>query len=78
MSRAEAWIDGSYNPLTSEYGWGGFIRFDDGRKDLYFSGHEFHDIYSQMRNVAGEVQGAMACIKLAKKHKVTDLLIHYD
>ena len=78
MSRAEAWVDGSYNPLTAEYGWGGFIRFDDGRKDLYFSGHEFHDIYSQMRNVAGEVQGAMACIKLAKKHKVTDLLIHYD
>ena len=56
MSRAEAWIDGSYNPLTAEYGWGGFIRFDDGRKDLYFSGHEFHDIYSQMRYVAGEVQ----------------------
>ena len=35
MSRAEAWVDGSYNPLTAEYGWGGFIRFDDGRKDLY-------------------------------------------
>ena len=31
-----------------------------------------------MRNVAGEVPGAIACIKLAKKHKVTDLLIHYD
>lgn len=58
-----AFVDGSYNSATQVYGYGGFL-MDHGKRYV-LQGHGDDPEMASMRNVAGEILGAMAAVKLA-------------
>lgn len=71
-----AYVDGSFNPTTNTYGYGVCLY-------VYGTEYEFTDSGNSaemvsMRNVAGEVLGAMCAIRNAIKIGITDLTIYYD
>ena len=63
-SCATAYVDGSYNIATKEFGYG-VVMFHNGEE-------------LQMRNVAGEIFGSMAAMEYAVNHGITNLSIYYD
>ena len=71
-----AYVDGSYNPATRVYGYGGFIMVDG--KRYTFSGNGSDPEMASMRNVAGEIKGCMAAVKKAKEMGLSELTIYYD
>lgn len=71
-----AFVDGSFNPETGVYGYGGFLCVN-GRKFLLMGSSSNPELAS-MRNVAGELEGAMAAVKKAEELKLTELKIFYD
>ena len=72
-----AFVDGSYNAATHTYGYGGFLVDKIGKKHiLQGSGKEKER--AKMRNVAGELMGAEAAIKLAVKLGLKCLTLFYD
>ena len=71
-----AFTDGSYNPKTMVYGYGGFLVHDGCRYELTGSGNDA-DIAGS-RNVAGEVLGAMAAVKKAMELGIKKLTLYYD
>ena len=75
-SKADAYVDGSFNLDTFTYGYGGFIVFNGVEYVLQGS----NDIYGKasMRNVAGEIDGAMAAVRKAIRLGVKELTIYYD
>lgn len=70
-----AYVDGSYNPYTKKYGYGGFV--DDGERHVLQGSGDEPDMVS-MRNVAGEIMGAMAAIEYAINNNFKELIIYYD
>lgn len=70
-----AYVDGTYK--DGVYGYGGFVVDEAGERHL-LQGSGSDEDYVSMRNVAGEIQGAMAAIDFAKKHNFTSLIIYYD
>ena len=74
---AYAYIDGSYNPDTKIYGYGGIFVTPDGEQKI-LQGHGDLPSLVAMRNVAGEISGAMAAIDAALSAKVSMLDIYYD
>lgn len=73
---AYAYVDGSFNAQTGVYGYGGFLQIDGDRKILQGS---FEDPeMAMMRNVAGEILGATAAMKMAVELGVSKLTIYYD
>lgn len=71
-----AFVDGSYNNATQVYGYGGFL-MDHGKRYV-LQGHGDDPEMASMRNVAGEILGAMAAVKLAVEKGLPDLAIYYD
>ena len=71
-----AFVDGSFNPVTKTYGYGGFLEHDGRREILQGSGTE--EEMASMRNVAGEVLGSMAAMQKAVEFGVKELIIYYD
>ena len=71
-----AFVDGSFNSKTSVYGYGGFLVTKGVRHVLKGSGDDPQ--MASMRNVAGEVLGSMAAVKLALELGIEDLTIYYD
>ena len=72
-----AFVDGSYNITTKDYGYGGFLQIDEQtRITLQGKGNDAEK--ASMRNVAGEIDGAMAAVKAALDHDLTQLTILYD
>lgn len=72
-----AFIDGSYNPDTKTYGYGGFLVDWWGiRHILQGSGNDPE--LAKLRNVAGEIMGAKAAIQLATDLGLRSLVIFYD
>lgn len=71
-----AFVDGSYNPATGVYGYGGFL-MAEGKKYL-LSGSGSDEEMSSMRNVAGEVLGSMAAIERAIELGIDSLTVYYD
>lgn len=71
-----AFVDGSFNPQTGRYGYGGFLIHDGIKEVLQGSGTD-QDM-AAMRNVAGEVQGSMAAVKRALELGLKELVICYD
>ncbi len=72
-----AYVDGSYNIKTKEYGYGCVIL--EGQKvikELYGKGN--HEDYVSMRNVAGEIFGSEVAIDYAIKHGYKAIYIYYD
>lgn len=73
---AVAYVDGSYKLETGTYSYGVVI-LSDGDKHR-FSGREEDPDLASMRNVAGELKGAMVAMDWAiSEHKKT-LYLHYD
>lgn len=74
--RTFAFVDGSYNIATEVYGYGGFLVHNGVKHIVQGSGNDPE--MASMRNVAGEVLGSMAAIKLAIDMGIEELDIYYD
>lgn len=75
--RLVAYVDGSYNTATKEYGYGAVLLRDDGSiEELYERGND--EELAAMRNVAGEIKGAEAAMRYAVKHGCSELIIYHD
>lgn len=73
---AIAYVDGSYNISTCEYGYG--VVF-------FYNGEEIHlkkgfpkDELAAMRNVAGEIKGSEAAISYAVSKHISSIKIYHD
>jgi len=75
-NKAVAYVDGSYNASTREYGSGAVI-FHDSNKYNYKEKFD-HSTHSKMRNVAGELEAAKTAIKYCVDNNVPELDLHYD
>ena len=71
-----AFVDGSFNPSTKVYGFGGFLVVGDKTYPLQGAGQDPE--YATMRNVAGEIGGATKAMQIAKELKLSKLVIYYD
>ena len=71
-----AFVDGSYNPVSKVYGYGGFLFYDEHKVVLQGSGKD--EEMASMRNVAGEILGSMAAIEKAIQLGLPELSIFYD
>lgn len=71
-----AYCDGSFNANTNVYGYGVLIQVDG--QSYRFSGSARDREKASMRNVAGEIDGAVRTIDEAINLGITDLTIYYD
>ncbi len=72
-----AYVDGSYNVKTKEYGYGCILL--EGQKEIIqITGKGNDENYVMMRNVAGEIIGSEKAICYAIEHGYTSLHIYYD
>ena len=72
-----AYVDGSYRQEDASYSFGVYCLFGDGDQ-AEWSGRFHKDEASSMRNVAGEIYGAMEAMKFAQKKGMSKLILHYD
>lgn len=73
---AVAYVDGSYNIKTREFGFGAVI-FHDGMARTFSRGYNDEEL-AEMRNVAGEIMGSMFAMHYCKEHGIKNLQIFYD
>ena len=67
-TKAVAYVDGSFNSVTKIFGYG-VVLFHNGKEiKLYDRGND--PSLATMRNVAGEIYGAMAAMKYAINHNI--------
>ena len=71
-----AFTDGSFNPTTKTYGYGGFLCVNGTEHVLQGKGNDQE--MASMRNVAGEILGAMAAVEKAEELGISQLIIYYD
>ncbi len=71
-----AYVDGSYNNATKEFSYG-MIAFVDGETIRDCKAFDDGNLVS-MRNVAGEIKGAEAAMRLALERKCAALHIYHD
>lgn len=71
-----AYVDGSYNSNLGLYGYGGFLVVNEQKYIIQGAGSAPELV--SMRNVAGEILGAMKAVELAKELNVKTLHIYYD
>lgn len=71
-----AFVDGSFNPETKVYGYGGFVCVNGRKYPIMGNGQDPE--MATMRNVAGEIEGAMVAVKKAESLKIRDLTLLYD
>ncbi|MBR3834002.1 MAG: ribonuclease H family protein [Lachnospiraceae bacterium] len=71
-----AFVDGSFNPATNVYGYGGFL-IADGKKYILTGSGDDPEM-SSMRNVAGEVLGSQAAMEKAMELGLKEITIYYD
>ncbi len=69
--------DGSYDPVSDVAGYGGFLVTPDGRRHVV-QGHTEDPDETALRNVAGEVHGAMALVTEAVVRGLKTLTVFYD
>jgi ribonuclease HI len=70
-----AFVDGSYNPATEVYGYGGFLMVNGTEHILQGCAD---DEFKSMRNVAGEIDGSIRAIKEAIRLGLSEITIFYD
>lgn len=73
---ALAYVDGSFDLEHFTYSYGVVLITTEGKET--YSGREEDEELAQMRNVAGEIKGAMVAMDLAVKKGKTTLYLHYD
>ena len=71
-----AFVDGSFNEVENVYGFGGFVVHAGQRYVL--QGYGSDEEMASMRNVAGEILGAIAAVKKALELGLTQITIYYD
>ncbi len=71
-----AFVDGSFNPVTNVYGYGGFLFYNGEKTILQGSGED--EEMASMRNVAGEILGSTAAIQKALELKLPEITVYYD
>lgn len=74
---AHAYVDGSFNTNTFEYG-SGICFIIDGEVIWEKSIKGTDPIFAQQRNVAGEMRAAMAAVVFAHRMHLTEFYLHYD
>lgn len=72
-----AFIDGSFNPNTKVYGCGGFLIDQNGKKHIVQENGDDASM-AKMRNVAGEILGAMKVVELAYTFGMKKVTIFHD
>lgn len=72
-----AYVDGSYNSKSKEYGYG-CVLLEGGQVKARLSGKDNLSDYVSMRNVAGEILGSLKAIEYAIKHEYPLICIYYD
>ena len=73
---AIAYVDGSYNISTCEYGYG-VVFFYNG-KEIHLKQGFPKDELASMRNVAGEIKGSEAAISYAVSKNIPAIKIYHD
>lgn len=72
-----AYVDGSFNPETKVYGWGGFIIDQNGKKHI-LQGCGNNKEFAKLRNVAGEIFGSSFVLLKAAMLGMRELTLYYD
>lgn len=70
-----AYVDGSYRNTDKTFSYGAVL-FNEDIYETYSK--RFYDEDASMRNVSGEIKGAMCAMKKAIEHNKDILYIHYD
>lgn len=73
---ATAYVDGSFNQSTNTYGYGLVMMV--GLKTYEYYGSNNNNDVAKIRNVAGELLGAMMSVQKAKSFGCSSLIICYD
>lgn len=74
--KAVAYVDGSFNEESVEFGYG-VVMFFKGEELRMKDSSKDADLV-EMRNVAGEIQGAMKAMEFAVDNKISYLTIYHD
>lgn len=72
-----AYIDGSYNPENGKCGYG-VVLFDKRGAKHFYQGVVIDPDMTKMRNVAGEIQGAVVAVGSALGLDMHGLTLYYD
>lgn len=76
LNEAIAYVDGSFDLANWTYSYGVvFITKDNIEK---FSGRENNKDLAEMRNVSGEIKGAMVAMEVALQKGIKTLYLHFD
>jgi len=71
-----AYVDGSFSSESKIYSYGVVIITKEGKET--FSGRDNNKELAEMRNVAGELKGALVAMKIAIDRGIDTLYLHYD
>lgn len=71
-----AYVDGSYNITTKEYGCGVVLFSDKGKESFFEKGNNKE--YAKSRNVAGEILGSLLAMEKAIEEGKKNIHIYYD
>lgn len=71
-----AYVDGSFDAKENTYSYGVVILTKDSKET--FSGRENDKDLAEMRNVSGEIKGAMVAMDIALNKKKDTLYLHFD
>lgn len=71
-----AYVDGSFDLKTKTYSYGVVLLSSDGKET--YNGRETDKNLAEMRNVAGELKGAMIAMDKAVEKGKASLYLHYD
>ena len=73
---AIAYVDGSFDLENLTYSYGVVFITKDSKRT--YSGREDNMELAQMRNVSGELRGAMVAMEIALEEKIKRLYLHFD
>lgn len=75
-----AYVDGSFDGYSKTYGFGGFIIYEENDKKCVrvVQGTGNNPEMSKMRNVAGEISGAMRIVEEAIYLDLEEITLYYD
>lgn len=75
-----AYVDGSFDGYSKTYGFGGFIIYEENGKKCVrvVQGADNDPDMSKMRNVAGEISGAMRIVEEAIYLGLEEITLYYD
>ena len=71
-----AYVDGSFDAAQKAYSYGCILLYQGQRREM--SKAFFHTEDVSMRNVAGELEGAMAAMEYCEKNHISKLHLYYD